>query len=568
MARKLLLRRIKQLRSLREFSASVTHRNHEQYVIKSPLEDVVIPKMRFLDRLWQYSPNFNDHVAIECAESKRSYTYKQLRGNMAAFATSLRKKLGLNPGDVIAAMLPNCPEFPVVAFGALQGGCVLTPINPIYKEFEITHQLSTTEPKVIVTIQQCYDTVVKGKNNAKSNAKIIIIDNPSAPVPEGVIRYSEIIQSSEADFELLDKVEMKNDDVAFIPFSSGTTGLPKGVEITYGNLLAAIEIMHQEKTAFPILTQGDFQDVVPCILPFFHIYGLVVTLIGHLGKGCKLLSLPKFSASLYLNVLRNEKPSLLYVVPPVAILLGKHPDVKEEHFGNVRNIICGAAPLAASDVDAILKKCNKKIEFNQGFGATETSSLATTTFKGTENPDYSACGHAMSSIEMKFVDPLTGNPVPIGQSGELYIKGPVVMKGYHKNEIATKESLTDDGYFKTGDLGHYKPGVGLFITDRIKELIKVKGMQVAPAELESILRSHPAVQDAAVVGIPHEFYGEAPKAFVIPKTGQNPSEEELQSFVANQVAVYKKIEEVVFIKDIPKTSSGKILRKDLKKMYA
>ncbi|XP_013172822.1 PREDICTED: 4-coumarate--CoA ligase 2-like [Papilio xuthus] len=568
MARKILLRQFKQLRTLRRFTTSVNLKNQEQYVIKSPLEDIVIPNMRFLDRLWLESPSFINHVAIECAESKKSYTYQQLQKNMAVFATSLRKKLGLNPGDVVAAMLPNCPQFPVVAFGALQAGCVVTPINPIYKELEVTHQVSTTAPKVFVTIPQCYETVVKGLQNAKIDAKIVVIDNPSAPIPEGAIRYSEISESGEADYSLLDKVEKNNDDVAFIPFSSGTTGLPKGVEITYGNLIAAIEIMQNKRNSFPLLTQGDFQDVVPCILPFFHIYGLVVALMGHLAKGCKLISLPKFSAGLYLDVLDKQKPTLLYVVPPIAILLGKHPDVKVEHFERVRNVICGAAPLADSDVHAILEKCKRKLEFNQGFGATETTSLATTTLMDSTILDYSACGVPMASVLLKFVDPLTGNPVPIGEPGELYVKSPTIMKGYHKNEKATKETLTEDGYFKTGDLGYYKPEAGLYITDRIKELIKVKGMQVAPAELESILRSHPAVQDAAVIGIPHEIYGEVPKAFVIRKNGKETSAEELQSFVADRVAVFKKIEEVAFVNDIPKTTTGKILRKDLKKMYA
>ncbi|CAG4959615.1 unnamed protein product [Parnassius apollo] len=568
MARKLLIRQFKQLRSFRKFSSSAILKNQDQYVIKSPLKDIVVRDMRFLDRLWRDSSNFNNHVAIECAETKKSYTYQQLQKNMAVFATSLLKKLGLQPGDVVASMLPNCPQFPVIAFGTLQAGCVLTPVNPIYKELEVTHQVSTTEPKVFVTIPQCYDIVLKGIKNAKSNAKIIVVDSPKAPVPEGAIRYSEIVELGEADYSLLDKIEKRNDEIAFIPFSSGTTGLPKGVEITYGNLLAACEIMQDERTSFPVLTKGDFQDIVPCILPFFHIYGLVVTLIGHLAKGCKLISLPKFSASLYLDVLKNRKPTLLYVVPPIAILLGKHPDVKEEHFQSVRNIICGAAPLSASDVYAIMEKSKNELQFNQGFGTTETTSLATSTLKDTEILDYSACGVPMASVVLKFVDPETGNPVPIGEPGELYVKSPTVMKGYHRNEQATKESLTEDGYFKTGDLGYYKPEFGLYITDRIKELIKVKGMQVAPAELESVLRSHPAVQDAAVIGVPHEFYGEAPKAFIKCKNGQKASSEDIQTFVAERVAAFKKIEEVVFVDEIPKTSSGKILRKELKKMYA
>ncbi|KAF9801764.1 hypothetical protein SFRURICE_014918 [Spodoptera frugiperda] len=504
----------------------------------------------------------------ESAETKKTYTYSQLEKNTSAFATSLLKKFGLKPGDVVAVMLPNCPEFPVVAFGSFQAGCVLTTVNPIYKEFELKHQITITEPKLFITIPECYDIVSKSLKAANIQAKIVLVDNPSKPVPDGVVRYSEVAESGEADFGLLDKVERKGDDVACIPFSSGTTGLPKGVEITFDNILAGMEVMHQKENCFPHVANSDFQDILPAFLPFFHIYGLVIGLMGHLSKGCKLVTMAKFSASLYLDILKTQQTTLLYIVPPVAILLGKHPDVNETHYRSVRHIICGAAPLAGSDVEAILHKSKRPIEFNQGFGMTETTSLGTSTFKGTKNVDFNACGVPMASVQLMFADPITGNPVPVGQSGEMYIKSPTVMKGYHKNPKATEETMTKDGFFKTGDLGYFRPGVGLFITDRIKELIKVKGMQVAPAELESLLRTHPAVQDAAVIGVPHEFYGEAPKAFIIRKNGLKITEEELQDFVASKVAVYKKIEEVMFVDEIPKTASGKILRKELKKMYA
>lgn len=566
MARKLLLRDINFFKWQRKLSCSAVLRN--DFVVKSSIPDIVVPQMRFLDRLWVDAASFRNHVALESAETKKTYTYVQLQKYMATFGTSLLKKFSLKPGYVIAAMIPNCPEFPVVAFGALQAGVVVTTVNPIYKELELTHHLTLTEPKLIVTIPECYDIVVNALKSTKMNIKIVLIDKPSSSVPNGVIRYSEIAETGEADYALLDKVERKADDVAFIPFSSGTTGLPKGVEITYGNLIASMELMGQKETCYPVLTHGNVQDVLPAFLPFFHIYGLVITLIGHLTKGCKMITMSKFSANTYLQTLKNEPVSLLYIVPPVAILLGKHPDVNDQHFRNIRIICCGAAPLAASDVEAIGLKSKHNIQFYQGFGATETTSLATSTFIGTKNLDYSASGVPMANVTLKFADPVTGDPVPIGQEGEMYIKSPTVMKGYHKNPKATKETMTSDGYFKSGDLGYYKPGVGLFITDRIKELIKVKGMQVAPAELESILRSHPAVQDAAVIGVPHEFYGEAPKAFIIRKKGLETTEEEIQDYVANKVAVYKKIEEVVFVSDIPKTASGKILRKDLKKMYA
>ncbi|XP_047997603.1 4-coumarate--CoA ligase 1-like isoform X2 [Leguminivora glycinivorella] len=504
----------------------------------------------------------------ECAETKKSYTYEQLQRNTAIFATSLLKKLGLKPGDTVAIMLPNCPEFVVTALGIVQAGCTMTTINPIYKELELTHQLSLTSPKLIVTTSQCYDTIIKAMQNANLDMKIIIKDSSETPIPNGTTRFREVAENGEIDNALLEKVEKrKPDDVAVIPFSSGTTGMPKGVEITHRNVIAAIEIMDEERNCYPMLATDSFQDVVPCILPFFHIYGLVINLLGHLSKGCKLITMTTFSTGLFLDILKNQKASLLYIVPPIAVLLGKHPDVTKDHLKHVRRITSGAAPLSASDVQLVMDKSNGNLAFGQGYGATEMTSLTTASLIGS-TPDFAASGVLMSNIEMKFVDPLTGNPVPAGKPGEMYIRGPVVMKGYHKNEQATADSLTEDGFYKTGDLGYYDKNEGLYVTDRIKELIKVKGLQVMPAELEGILRSHPAVADAAVIGIPHEFYGEAPRAFVIPKRGFKLSEEELQGFVAEKVAPYKKIEEVVFVNDIPKTNTGKILRRELKKMYA
>ncbi|XP_028044114.1 4-coumarate--CoA ligase 2-like [Bombyx mandarina] len=569
MARKLLIRKLKIVNFQRRLCLSSAFRDSDKFIVSSPLPDIVLPQTRFIDYLWKESGSYKNLTAIESSETKKTYTYTQLQRNTSAFATSLLKKLKLNQGDVVAVMLPNCPEFPVVAFGTMQAGCILTTVNPLYKEADIGHQVAITEPKLFITAAECYDNVMKALKFAKSDAKIVLIDDQSSPIPSGTIRYSELAEKAEIDNGVLDKIEKSDDDVACIPFSSGTTGMPKGVEITYRNLIAGMVCMHMKENCFPQLATGlSNQDIVPCILPFIHIYGLVISLMGHLSKGCKLVTMSKFSANLFFDVLKNQDVSLLYIVPPVAILLGKHPDVQAEHFRNVRNIICGAAPLAASDVDAILEKSKKNIEFNQGFGATETTSLGTSTFKGSTNVDYSACGMPMVNFKLKFADPVTGEPIPIGEQGEMYMKSPTVMKGYHKNPAATKDTITEDGYFKTGDLGYYKPGVGLFITDRIKELIKVKGMQVAPAELESLLRSHPAVADAAVIGVPHEFYGETPKAFVIRKNGHDISEKELQAHVASKVAVYKQIEEVAFVDAIPKTASGKILRKDLKKMYA
>ncbi|KAL0829355.1 hypothetical protein ABMA28_004135 [Loxostege sticticalis] len=565
--RRLFPVQIKNVKWPRNYSSSASVKKNE-YVLRSAYEDVPVPNIRLLDRLWAEAAHFKNHVALVSAETKKSYTYLQLQNFIGNFATALLKKLGLKPGDVIAIAMPNCPEFPVVAFGAIQAGCSVTTVNPVYKEQELSHQLSVTRPKVIVTIPQSYDTAIKALQLSQLDAKIVIIDNPADSLPDGVIRYTELAESGGADYTLLDKIESKHDDVAVIPFSSGTTGLPKGVEISHKNLLSSMDVMSHEKHCLAELTTAEHQDVLPCVLPFFHIYGMVITLLGHLSKGCKLITMSTFQPGTYFDILENEKVNLLYVVPPLVIFLGKIPLVTKEHLQHLRYIFTGAAPIAATDIEALLSKTQPSTEFVQGYGATETASMGSTTYKGSWNRNYGSCGDPMVNFEMKFINPATGDNVLIGEEGEVCLKSPLVMNGYYKNEGATKDSFTSDGFFKTGDLGIYKPGAGLYITDRIKELIKVKGMQVAPAELEGILRCHPAVQDAGVVGIPHEFYGEVPKAFVILKDEDaEVTAKELQAFVADKVSDYKEIKEVVFVDEIPKTASGKILRRELKRMY-
>ncbi|GBP88154.1 4-coumarate--CoA ligase 1 [Eumeta japonica] len=320
-ATKRLFSELRLIKGKTRVNYSVVPKNlsREEHVIRSTLPDVVIPNTDFLDRLWRDSAVFRKLVAIvsimsECAETKKKYTYEQLWDLSARWATVLQR---LDAGDTVAVMLPNCPEFPVLALGALQAGRKVTTLNPIYKEFEITHQLKLTQPTVIMTNNDCYDTITKALALINQTAKILIVDKPAESIPAGAIRYSEVVENSKIDISTLQKVRTKAEDTAFLPFSSGTTGLPKGVEISYKNLLATLEMTGHEKVCLPNLASESFQDVVPCILPFFHIYGLVVALLGHLTKGCKLVTLPKFSVDLYLDVLKNQKATLLYVVPPI-----------------------------------------------------------------------------------------------------------------------------------------------------------------------------------------------------------------------------------------------------------
>ncbi|KAL0829356.1 hypothetical protein ABMA28_004136 [Loxostege sticticalis] len=539
-------------------------RKVDEFTLTSYLPFQPVPRVNLFHRIWADLPLYKDQVALVSAETKKSYTFVQLQRYIANFGTSLLKKLHLQSNDIVAIAAPNCPEYPVATFGAIRAGCVVTLVNPAYKNYELVHQFTITKPKVVVTFSQAYPTIAKGLHDAKIEAKIIIIDNPTQSIPDGAVRYTEIAENGEADLPLLEKIEKGHDDLAIIPFSSGTTGLPKGVEITYKNLLASLDIMTHKDYVLSDVADGTEQDVVPFVLPFFHIYGLVITLMGHWSVGAKMVTMTGFSPQMFIRVLSSERVSLLYLVPPLVDFLAKHPLVTKKHFEHLKYIFVGGAPMSKAGAEAFLLKANPRTKFMQGFAVTETTCMGLVLPKDGSNKNYDSCGDPALNIEMRLCDPESGKPVAFGNLGEVCIRSPTVTRGYYKNEQATRESMTNDGFYKSGDLGVYKPGEGLYIVDRIKDLIKVKGMQVAPAELEAILRSHPSVSEAAVIGVPHKTFGEVPKAFVVVK--QLTTEEELKDFVADQVVDYKRLHEVVIVDAIPKNATGKVLKKLLRDM--
>jgi acyl-CoA synthetase (AMP-forming)/AMP-acid ligase II len=301
-------------------------------------------------------------------------------------------------------------------------------------------------------------------------------------------------------------------------------------------------------------------DRVIAVLPFFHIYGMQVLMNGVLSFGASVVTMLRFDLEQFLATLQDHRITQAYLVPPIILALAKHPMVDRYDLTALQRVVSGAAPLGADLAEEAAQRIGAEIV--QGYGLTETSPVTHATPLGMAKAG--SIGVTISNTECRVVDPETGEDLEVDEDGEIWIRGPQVMAGYLNNPEATAITIDDDGWLHTGDIGHVDGDGHFFIVDRLKELIKYKGFQVPPAELEAVLLTHPDVADAAVIPIPDLEAGELPKAFVVLKPGRSATPEQIMEFVASHVAHYKRIRQLVFLDEIPKSASGKILRRVLR----
>nr|XP_050856711.1 uncharacterized protein LOC127066709 isoform X1 [Vespula vulgaris] len=559
-------------------SRSVSARSEERFIrgqnqeiiIPSPYGEVTYPNSKIPEYVWRNVNEFSKLIALECGVTGRKYTYGQARDAANYVARSLRN-LKFAEGDIIALIAPNLPEWALAFLGILEAGLVVTTINPYYTVEEITMQLELSGAKGIVTAKEILPVVRKAAAKHRLGSSLIVIDDgTTGPTTEGTILFKDLITRGK-DLPGLKALNRSTEDLAVLPFSSGTTGLPKGVMLTHANLVSNMEMVNAivDQDMWIRATTEEYQDVIPIFLPSFHIFGMNGILLPCLAAGTKLVTLPKFQPETFLDVFVKQKPTILICVPPIILFLSVSPLVKKEHLSNVRTAFSGAAPLSKEDVDRFYDKFrldNSRFKFCQGYGLTECAPVA---FMEKTGLKYASIGKNICGCDARLVDPVTKVDIcEPRRNGELWIRGPHVMKGYFDNPEATKEILGEDGWLKTGDIAYFDDDLDFFITDRLKELIKVKGFQVPPAELESLLRTHPDVEEAAIIGIPDARSGEVPRAYVVLKKDRKISEEEIKNFIKGKVSEYKRLNGgVSFVRDIPKNASGKILRIKIKEAY-
>ncbi|EXB29162.1 4-coumarate--CoA ligase 2 [Morus notabilis] len=564
-------------------NSSTTTASH---VFKSKLPDITISNNIPLHAYcFERLSEFADRPCIISGSTGKTYTYAETHLITRKIAAGL-VRLGVKKGDVCMILLQNCPEFVFSFMAASMIGAVATTANPFYTAAEICKQFTLANAKLIITQSQYVDKLRDAPAAADDKKlpkmgedfKVITVDDP----PEDCLHFWSLLlkrnkkktetiqdQSEEEeddDDQLLDAIKISADDPVALPFSSGTTGLPKGVILTHKSLITSVaQQVDGENPNLHLTTQ----DVFLCVLPLFHIFSMNSVMLNSLRSGAAVLLMHKFEIGALLELVQKHRVSIAAVVPPLVLALAKNPKVAEYDLSSIRIVLSGAAPLGKELQDALRSRVPRAI-LGQGYGMTEAGpviSMSLSFAKQPFPPKLGSCGCVVRNAELKVIDPETGSSLGYNQPGEICIRGSQIMKGYLNDDKATAGTIDVEGWLHTGDIGYVDDDQEIFIVDRVKELIKFKGFQVPPAELESLLVSHPSIADAAVVPQKDDAAGEVPVAFVV-RSNSGLTEEAVKEFIAKQVVFYKKLHKVYFVHAIPKSPSGKILRKDLRARLA
>lgn len=518
-------------------------------VFRSEYEDVPAVEEPIHDAVLGSAASRGDTPALIDGVNGTTLTYAQLDTFHRRVAAGLAE-LGVRKGDVLALHSPNTVAFPTAFYAATRAGASVTTVHPLATPEEFAKQLRDCAAQWIVTVSPLLDTARAAAELAGGIREILVCDQ--APGHRSLL---DMLGSTAPEPQTdIDPVA----DVAALPYSSGTTGVPKGVMLTHRNIATNLAQLT------PTMPMGP-GDRILAVLPFFHIYGLTALMNAPLRQGATVVVLPRFDLDTFLAAIEKHRITGLYVAPPIVLALAKHPAVEGYDLSSLKYVISAAAPLDAELAEA----CSRRLGLppvGQAYGMTELSPGTHVVPLDEADPPPGSVGKLIAGTEMRIVsldDP--GKDLGVGERGEIVIRGPQVMKGYLGRPVETAEMIDDDGWLYTGDVGHVDANGWLYVVDRVKELIKYKGFQVAPAELEALLLTHPGIADAAVIGVYDTDNNERPHAYVVRQpAAPGLTGEEVMEYVAARVAPYKKIRHVEFIEGVPRAASGKILRRELR----
>jgi acyl-CoA synthetase (AMP-forming)/AMP-acid ligase II len=519
-------------------------------MFRSEYADVPPVELPIHDAVLARAAEFGDIPALIDGTDGTTLSYEQVDRFHRRVAAALAEA-GVRKGDVLALHSPNTIAFPTAFYAATRAGATVTTVHPLATAPEFAKQLTDSAARWIITVSPLLDIARRAAELAGGVHEIFVCDSAT-----GHRSLIDMLASAAPEPQVaIDPAQ----DVAALPYSSGTTGTPKGVMLTHRQIATNLAQLNPAIPAGP-------GDRVLAVLPFFHIYGLTALMNAPLRQGATVVVLPRFDLEQFLAAIQNHRITALYVAPPIVLALAKHPAVAQYDLSSLKYVISAAAPLDAR----LAAACSERLGLppvGQAYGMTELSpGTHVVPLDGMSEAPPGTVGKLIAGTEMRIVsldDP--GKDLPAGESGEILIRGPQVMKGYLGRPDATAAMIDTDGWLHTGDVGHVDEDGWLFVVDRVKELIKYKGFQVAPAELEALLLTHPGVADAAVIGTYNDDGNEIPHAYVVRQPARTDlSEAEIMMYVAERVAPYKRIRHVTFIDGVPRAASGKILRRQLR----
>lgn len=522
--------------------------------------------------LTEASKNYTNKVAVHFMG--KELTYQEIYESALKFANYLRN-LGIKKGDRVAIMLPNGPQSVIGYFGVLYAGAIVVQTNPLYTERELEYQMDDSGAKAILTLDILFPRVSKVMEKTSLEHIIVTAVKDYLPFPKNFIypfiqkKQTGIVVNitHEGNHHLLKRIlaetkpePLDNDfdidyDLAILQYTGGTTGFPKGVMLTHKNLIANATMcdawLYKAKKG---------NEVVLGLLPFFHVYGMTTVLVLSIMQGYKMVLLPKFDAETTLKTIQKQRPTIFPGAPTIYIGLLNHPDIQKYDLSSINSCVSGSAALPVEVQQKFEKVTEGKLV--EGYGLSESSPVTHANFLWDGERVKGSIGVPWPDTDAIIISLEDGTPLPVGEIGELAVKGPQVMKGYWNRPEETEQVLKD-GWLFTGDVGYMDEKGYFYIVDRKKDIIIAGGFNIYPREIEEVLYEHPDIQEAVVAGVPDPYRGETVKAYIVLKDNSTLTEEELNAFTRKYLAAYKVPRLYEFRKELPKTAVGKILRRTL-----